>query len=253
MKTFAKTLIGGLLILFGFVSSIQAQVAPPSPVDISLMQGWNLKGNSSDVSIDVPGTFGGLSDVATVWKWDSLNKTWLFYTASLDSDALATYAAAHNYGVLNIINPGEGFWVSSGVKITVPLVGGNVKVIARKSVLEILPAGWSLLAVSLKTSLSGISGEFSDTKTPPSAGSEMTSTIKSVWSWDTASGNWYFYSREIEAGCSAAAVAVSATSTEANAFFDSCIRKIVMEKGYLDSADKWIGPGEGFWVNNQPA
>jgi hypothetical protein len=69
---------------------------------------------------------------------------------------------------------------------------------------------------------------------PPAPGTIPTDNLLTLWAWDAAAGNWYFYSPLLEASGGLAAV---------KAYADG--------KSYLHFQDygKTLGIGTGFWVN----
>ena len=87
-----------------------------TPATRSLLAGWNLLGNNSPAALDPVKVFGSgitTSQVVTVWKWDRLNSSWMFFAPSMNSTDLTSYAAGKGYGVLASILPGDGFWVNA--------------------------------------------------------------------------------------------------------------------------------------------
>jgi hypothetical protein len=80
---------------------------------LSLIKGWNLIGNNSSSAVNVANILNNSSTVTSVWKWDANAGKWAFYSPSLSSAALSSYASDQSYEVLSSINSGEGFWVNA--------------------------------------------------------------------------------------------------------------------------------------------
>ena len=94
--------------------------------------GWSLVGNNAGASFDPVAIFGNAatataisSSVVTVWTWDKTKGQWNFFTPSMTSQALSTYAASKGYGVLSAIGQGEGFWVNAKNNVTLDLSSLN--------------------------------------------------------------------------------------------------------------------------------
>ena len=85
---------------------------------LNFIPGWNLVGNNLSGPITVGNAFGDAGKVTTVWKWIASPGRWAFYTPALSSVALANYASANGYFVLETINSGEGFWVNAASSFT---------------------------------------------------------------------------------------------------------------------------------------
>ncbi|MBI3041914.1 MAG: fibronectin type III domain-containing protein [Betaproteobacteria bacterium] len=92
----------------------------------NLEPGVNLISNALNTTLDVTVTFGNsdapvdgvTSNVVSIWKWNAVDGRWAFNSPQLAAADNAAYAAAHNYEVLSVINPGEGYWVNSNVPLT---------------------------------------------------------------------------------------------------------------------------------------
>ena len=200
--------------------------APPSwGATANLVAGWNLLGNSSSASLDVASTFGNSTQVTTVWKWVSATSRWAFYAPSLNaSGTLASYAAGKGYDVLSAIGAGEGFWVNAQTTFTAQLPAGTS--VTSASFRTTLAAGWNLIASGDNQTPSEFNQALS--VAPPAFGTIPTNLI-TLWSWDAAQSNWYFY----------------APSLEANATLGT----YVASKNYLDYGATTLGQTTGFWVN----
>jgi hypothetical protein len=202
-----------------------------APVDaVSLSNRWNLLGNSVNAPITVSATFGDPNQVATVWKWLPASSKWAFYSPALADGGLA-YAIGKGYDFLTTINGGEGFWVNAKAAFTVPLPAGTVVPThsfqdqpdpAQNKLLK----AWNLIAVGDKVMPSVFNLGLSAS---PPASSTIPLNVTTLWAWDNAAGNWYFYAP----GLDAAGGLVSYITT----------------KGYLDFGVKRLDPTMGFWVN----
>ena len=136
---------GGYSLWNGVDTSLVYLALAPSNADVtvvSLMQGWNLVGNSSVGSLDVVSQLGDASRVTTVWKWNASQSKWAFYAPSMTGQALTDYAASKGYDVLSTIDSGEGYWVNSKIGFTAPLPAGSA--IASAS-FQTMGAGWNLI------------------------------------------------------------------------------------------------------------
>jgi hypothetical protein len=76
-----------------------------------LSPGWNLVGLMKAEG-QPPMDVTELGDVTSVWKWTTVNgvKTWAVYLAGEGNPG--DYALSKGFGLLDTINPGEGFWVN---------------------------------------------------------------------------------------------------------------------------------------------
>ena len=86
---------------------------------IQLVQGWNLLGNNVNQIYSVATLFGDPKIVITVWKWDTAMLSWQFYSPSMTTADLQTYAASKGYGVLSQIKPDEGYWVNANAAASI--------------------------------------------------------------------------------------------------------------------------------------
>ncbi|MBI5923637.1 MAG: peptidylprolyl isomerase [Betaproteobacteria bacterium] len=193
---------------------------------LNLVSGWNLVGNSVNTSFEVASLFGNAANVTTVWKWNSTNSKWAFYTPA-QADGGAARAATVGYDTLTRINAAEGFWVHAKQAFTAQLPDGTA---VAASALQDLPSGWHLVAVAGNPSPRDFDRALS-VLTPPAESIPINFT--SLWAWDNATGKWYFYAPYLD---SLGGTTLSAYSAG---------------KGYLDftAAGKNLGAGSGFWVN----
>jgi alpha-tubulin suppressor-like RCC1 family protein len=185
-------------------------------VPVFLTAGWNLLGNSLNQIFAVESLFADPSWVSSVWKWDSSKSQWQFYSPSMNTADLQSYAQSKGYAVLSTLLPGDGYWVNtlSAGAILPPsgssfsLAGGN------------FASGWNLAATGVTIS-------------PPNFGSTMgIGPITSLWTWDAPSQNWFFYAPSLDIQGSAA------------------LNDYITANGYKDfiGAGKTLGPNMGFWV-----
>jgi hypothetical protein len=191
---------------------------------LELLRGWNLLGNSTDQVVAVNSALAN-TVVTSVWKWDSSNRVWQFYSPKLTAAELQVYCDSKGYGVLSTINPGEGFWVDAKLDSTLPGLPGAPFYLEGAQ----LVAGWNLVTTAdkvfpAKFNLTGFG-------TPPTIGVPI--NLTSLWAWNNLKGQWYFYSPKLE-GLGGTALADYTTA-----------------KNYLDfnAESKKLGQGMGFWVD----
>lgn len=189
----------------------------------SLKAGWNLVGNGTTGTLDVPTSLGDGTKVITVWKWLPATSNWAFYTPTL-SDGGAAYAASKGYSYLTTVNSGEGFWVNLQQPLSIqlpvaPYIGSSA---FQKS----LSSGWGLISIGDRRTPSGFNQALSTT--PPSPGA-IPENLTSLWAWDTADAKWYFYAPSLEKS--------------------GGLTQYIAEKSYLDFGTKTLEPTGGLWVN----
>jgi uncharacterized repeat protein (TIGR02543 family) len=211
----------------------------PINTSISLIQGWNLLGNSNDAPLDVTTTLNDSTTVTTVWKWNPATTKWAFYAPSMTASELATYTLSKGYEALsttNTINGGEGFWVNAKIGFAVQMPAGNPIVSAyfqdnaSDPTQNKLLKGWNLIATGNDKTPSDFNKELS----PSTQGtSVIPNNLITLWAWDSAKTNWYFYAPNLEAS--------------------STLVTYIANKFYLDfsATNKMLGQGVGFWVNKQ--
>ncbi len=197
--------------LYSLVALSSVTLAPQA------VTGWNLLGNSLDQPVNVTSIADDPSTITSVWNWDAGGKKWRFYTPSMDSATLQSYALSKGYDVLSVINSGEGYWVNANATVTLSAQPGtSFNLTAAK-----LVAGWNLLATG-------------NNVTPAAFITSMgTPSITSLWAWDSASSKWVFYSPSLDAQGG------------------SALSSYINTKGYLNftTTSKKLGNGIGFWVN----
>lgn len=142
-----------------------------------LAPGWNLLGNSIDQSLPVATVYGDPAIVTTVWKWDVTHAGWQFYTPSMDATTLQTYAAGKGYGVLSMINQGEGYWVNAKLAATLGTQSGSAFALTSAALLP----GWNLVATGNDVSPSALNLLLSET--PPTPG-VIPINLTTLWAWD---------------------------------------------------------------------
>jgi filamentous hemagglutinin family protein len=195
---------------------------------VDLHPGWNLIGHSSGAALDVATELGAAGTIKSVWKWVPASGKWAYYAPGMGATELATYTADHGYDVLTSIDGGEGFWVHAEAAGSV-----NLPVEAGIAVLPTLVSGWNLVAPGFENS----PGEFNltqkwITEVTQAVSESVPQDFTSLWAWDSAKMNWYFYSPSLEAqGGTALADYISAN-------------------GLLDfqTAGKVLSPWMGVWV-----
>ena len=203
---------------------------------INLIPGWNLVGNGLGSPIPVSVAFGNAANVTTVWKWETSGSAagvtypaWAFYTPTL-ADGGAAYAASKGYDFLVTINPGEGFWVNAKANFTSPISGSAVTTASFQDQIvppNRLPQGWSLIAVGDNPSASGFNIGIG--ATPPATG-VIPGNLVSLWAWDAATANWYFYAPSLDA--------------------NGNLASYIAGKNYLNFGSRPLDPATGFWVNH---
>jgi alpha-tubulin suppressor-like RCC1 family protein len=179
--------------------------------------GWNLLGNSLNQALSVASLFGDPTTVTSVWKWDTGTLGWQFYTPLMDAATLQTYATGKGYGVLSVINPGEGYWVNAKAQPSLAAQSGASFNLTAAN----LVAGWNLVATGNDVTPSAFNTSLN--ATAPAAG------VTTLWAWNNPLSQWYFYAPSLEA--------------------NGTLSGYIASKGYLDFGTKTLGNGNGFWVN----
>lgn len=196
-----------------------------------LATGWNLVGNTLATTLDVAATFGAANTkdlITTVWKWVPGASVWAFYAPSLGvqgGSVLQDYVTGKGYQLLTTINPGEGFWVNAkpatgSTQVVVPALSGMAFSYGPAN----LNAGWNLVATA-------------PNEDPAAFNTRATAAGKTpvtLWAWETAGSNWYFYAPSL--------AAQGGTK----------LSDYITGKSYLDfvASGKKLGSGSGFWVNS---
>jgi len=184
-----------------------------SSYSLTLSPGWNLLGNSLNQTLSVPALYGDPNTVTTVWKWDTGTSGWQFYTPQMDAAALQTYAFGKGYGVLAEIKPGEGYWVNA---IAQPALATQSGASFNLTAANLVP-GWNLVATG-------------NAVTPAAFNQSLGATpLTTLWTWNNASSQWYFYAPSLQAL--------------------GMLASYISGKGYLDFGGKTLDQGTGIWVN----
>jgi filamentous hemagglutinin family protein len=213
--------------LFDASAIVDVNGVIPSTANVSNI-GWNFLGNSTDTPLDVATTFSDASQVTSVWKWNPATRNWAFYSPSLTGQALTDYTVSKGYEVLTAINSGEGFWVNTKTPFAFAFPAGQIPITA--TVPTTLSPGWNMVAIGQNMAPSEFNSAVA--QNPPTPGVTPTNW-NTLWAWDNAQSNWYFYAPSLQA------IGGTALTDYVNA------------KGFLDfgSMSKKLSPGMGFWVN----
>jgi hypothetical protein len=197
---------------------------------LSIVPGWNLVGNGVSTPITVAAAFGNAANVTTVWKWVPVTGKWAFYTPLL-TDGGQAYATSRNYDFLTTINGGEGFWVNAKAAFTGQLpIGVAIPAGAFQNQLtppNSLPQGWSLIATGDNPRPSDFNNAIGVNPPSPVA---IPQNLTTLWAWDNAQANWYFYAPSLDAA--------------------GTLGTYITSKGYLPFGEKTLTPTTGFWVNH---
>jgi hypothetical protein len=142
----------------------------------------------------------------------------------MDATALQTYATNKGYGVLSVINPGEGYWVNAKAATSLGTQTGLVFSLMSANLMK----GWNLVATGVDVPPSTFNLSLS--ATPPTPGS-VPINLTTLWAWDNTLSQWYFYAPSLDVGGN--------------------LTTYIAGKGYLDFTqhNKTLGNGVGFWVN----
>ena len=209
----------------------------------TFVAGWNLSGNSTANPLDVQAVFGTAgakvpgvtASVVAVWRWNAATRTWQLYTPILDASALAAHANRQRIEVLSTINSGEAYWVLATAPFSLP-AGGTADGTHTLTGAD-LSRGWNMAITGASITPNDLNTALQDsfTSLPPAPGTRPAPTpagFISLWAWDSAANNWYFYAPALD----------NARGTLAH---------FILRRGLLDfaAAGKTLGAGVGFWVN----
>ncbi len=192
-------------------------------VTVNLVSGWNLVGNGGSAAINVS-AFSDASKFATVWKWIANSAKWAFYAPSLVGQQLTDYANSKGYDVLSTVNGGEGFWVNAKSAFSMQLPAGSA---VSSASFQSMASGWNLIAIGDNKTPSAFNKAIG--ATPPPAG-DIPLNLTTLWAWNAALTNWYFYAPSLEKS--------------------GGLLNYIQSKSYLDFGTKVLDPALGFWVNN---
>jgi uncharacterized delta-60 repeat protein len=183
---------------------------------LSVNKGWNLLGNGVNQTIPVTTLFGNSSWVDSVWTWNAAQRKWFFFSPAMTTADLVSYATNVGYGVLNSIEVGQGYWVNAKASSAVMTPAGSL---INPTASTLLP-GWNLVATGT-------------TATPDAVKASLGSNLTSLWAWDNALSQWYFYAPSLDTGSNLADYA------RANRYLD------------FATTSKTVRNGDGFWVHMQ--
>jgi hypothetical protein len=209
------------------------QAAPQATQDITIgnaslqiLKGWNLAGNTTDLPIVVSEMFTDIAVVTSVWKWDATARGWQFYSPNLTATELEAYAKVKGYGVLTLVNPGDGFWIDAKITSSLGALAGAFYSLPREQLIN----GWNLVATAADVSPAKYNQSL--LATPPAPGVTPIN-LTSLWAWDNPQGKWYFYSPKLEG------------------LAGTALSDYISGKGYLDFNvySKTLNSGMGFWVD----
>ena len=208
-------------------TTVAATTTTTQQISHTLLQiavGWNLLGNTTDQAINVADAFNSTSLITTVWKWDAATGGWQFYAPSMDAATLQTYVASKGYGLLSVINPGEGYWVNAKTASSLASQAGT----GFNLTAEKIAKGWNLVATG--NDVTPAAFNLSLSATPPTPGT-LPLNLTTLWAWDNSASQWYFYAPQLDAS--------------------GGLANYITSKGYLDFSknNKTLGKGLGFWVN----
>jgi hypothetical protein len=116
--------------------------------------------------------------------------------------------------VLNSIEVGQGYWVNAKASSAVMTPAGSL---INPTASTLLP-GWNLVATGT-------------TATPDAVKASLGSNLTSLWAWDNALSQWYFYAPSLDTGSNLADYA------RANRYLD------------FATTSKTVRNGDGFWVH----
>lgn len=196
---------------------------------VVLLQGWNLLGNATAQPINVASVFGDTSLVTTVWKWDAVAKGWKFYAPNLSAIDLENYVTSKGYSALTVLNPGDGFWVNAKKPFSLGELSAGMPYRLGASEIQ---TGWNLVATADNVSPNDFNRSLTDSLNPPPLVGSVPINLTSLWAWDSAKSQWYFYAPGLDGQSSAA------------------LSNYARAKGYLDFSTEGKTLGNiGFWVN----
>jgi serine protease len=198
---------------------------------VSLLQGWNLLGNSVNSPFTVASVFGNTNNVSSVWKWLPATKLWAFYSPSLANGG-ADYAKSKGYDPLTVVNGGEGFWVNAINPFTAILPTGTaISSTIFADQVNGLSSGWSLIAIGDNQTPVNFVNTIALTK--PVLPVVAANSVYTLWAWDSNASNWYFYAPDLDNS--------------------GALADYVLSKNYLNFATpvlKSLDQTMGFWVNH---
>lgn len=203
--------------------------ADDSSATQSLVQGWNLLGNSRDQAITVSTLYGDPAEVAEVYGWDSANQRYRYYNPAMTAAENEDFNRVNGFdpAVLTEIQPGEAYLVHANVSKTLPPLSGNPVSLSAD---DLVP-GANALSIADSISPAEFNRLLSSSNTP--FGTNGTANnFTDLYAWDAPSSKWYYYSPSLDAQGGTVLSDYSAS------------------QGYLDFAtnNKMLGDGIGFVV-----
>ena len=262
----ASTLYGYTVAACDAAGNCSAQSSPASATTqaggsasftLLLRRGWNLLGNSLELTLNVETVFGSpansiagvTSHINSVWKWSTDTGRWQFYAPNETAEQNLAIAKQNQFGVLASIEPGMGYWVKvessaplEGVTLAaqsgVPVVyeaanetAGTPAKIAGRS----LVTGWQLVAIADALTPSQFNEALSGTAQHSGT---VKSSFQTLWAWDTAKGKWYYYDSQLERNGVAAGQGLELVKQYAtgNSFL------------HFEDWSKTLDVGVGFWI-----
>jgi len=187
--------------------------------NLLVQRGWNLLGNSVNQSFPVSNLYSDAAWVSTVWKWDAAQQRWQFFTPGMSASELLNYANQKGYGVLDSINPGDGYWVNSTAMVSVSIQSGAAFNLTATN----LASGWNLVTTGAPATPAAFV-----TGVAPAG-------INSMYAWDDTATLYYFYAPSLQAQGG------------------TVLSDYIASHGHLDftTANRLLTPGSGFWVQKQ--
>lgn len=149
---------------------------------------------------------------------------------SLVGQQLTDYLNSKGYDVLSNVEAGEGFWVNAKIdfsaQFSAPVAVGSNLFQTQPGGSSKLLAGWNLIAIGDNNTPSAFNKAIGET---PSAEGDIPLNVTTLWAWDAALTNWYFYAPSLEK--------------------NGGLGTYITSNSYLEFGTKTLAPGTGFWVN----
>ena len=202
--------LAGLALLPVLSQAGVVVVTPPTtPGTLSLVQGWNLVGNSMEAPMAVAANFNDATKVTTIWKWVTSGSTpgivypaWAFYSP-VQADGGQAYAASKGYDFLTTIQAGEGFWVNAKTPFTAALpTGAAVQPSSFMPALASPPTvggthalvrGWNLIATGANPTPTQLNAAIATSASTPPAAGQISTNLTTLWAWNASAPGWYFW------------------------------------------------------------
>jgi hypothetical protein len=85
---------------------------PPVDKFPELHSGWNLVGLTGSNNMPVSEVLLGFDlPVDSIWKWSQDKDTWKVILPQLEDNG-TTYASGKGFEILEVLEPGQGFWIN---------------------------------------------------------------------------------------------------------------------------------------------